>query len=213
MYKEKLNDLKVSLDSLIRIVERVQVEREVKEKEIIHLQMQRDTKKQLKEIYVQVAELFKQLGGQQQETLIKEISRFVNFGLRNVFGNEYTFIADIRVDTSNVTVDFRIKTADVESPLIDAKGGGVVEVVSILLQIFFLIVLKSTLTPVLILDTALIHLSDEYHSKMSRLLSQLCQKFDIQIILFTHSGEYGDCADKLYRFYQIDGRTQVEVSK
>ena len=60
---------------------------------------------------------------------------------------------------------------------------------------------------IIIMDTALVHLSDQYHERMSALLKELSEKLDLQILLMIHSMAFGKYADKLYLFEQEDGKT------
>lgn len=64
-----------------------------------------------------------------------------------------------------------------------------------------------------VLDAALIHLSEKYWRNMSQLLSEICGKSDIQILLMAHAGDYGAYADIQYEFTQREGQTKVRRIK
>lgn len=48
---------------------------------------------------------------------------------------------------------------------------------------------------------------------MSQLLSEICTRTDIQILLLAHAGDYGDYADRLYEFTQVGGKTKARRIK
>jgi hypothetical protein len=208
-----LADLEKRLGQLISVAEREKMRKEVKETEKTKLLLSVDEKKSLSTVLLQVAEFFKTLGGEQEQELLNKLEMFVSYGLSTVFGASYQFVTQLGVEGKDLKVDFFIRTNDLQSDVAGAKGGGVAEVVSILLQLFFVIAMRGVLCPFLLLDTAMVHLSEKYHANMSTLLKELAEKLKIQVVLLAHSGEYGESADRLYRFTQRDGKTIAEVVK
>lgn len=213
MREEILVDLEKRLAQVVSVAEREKMRKEVKETEKVKLLLSVDEKKQLSTTLLQVAEFFKSLGGEQEQELLDKLEVFVSYGLSTVFGASYQFITELGVEGKNLEVDFFIRTDDLQSDVTNAKGGGVAEVVSILLQLFFVIAMRGVLCPFLLLDTAMVHLSEKYHGNMSALLKEVCEQLDIQVVLLAHSGEYGEFADSLYKFTQEDGKTIVEKVK
>ena len=157
-------------------------------------------------------ELFKQIGGENEREILERIQDFISYGLRSVFGSDYQFIVEMRTEGKELKVDFGIRTGDLSTTVVGAKGGGLAECVSILLQIFFVLVDRS-LSRFVVLDAALIHLSEKYCKNMSHLLSEICSKTDIQILLLAHMGDYGEYADTLYEFTQVGGKTKARRIK
>lgn len=171
-----------------------------------------EDKKELTAILLKVAEVFKQLGGDSEAQILEKVQSFVSYGLSAVFGQGYSFVATMGQEGKDIRVDFYIETEGLRSRVLGAKGGGVAEVTSILLQIFFVLVDKK-ISRFLVLDAALIHLSERYWKNMSQLLSEICHQTDIQILLMAHAGDYGEYADTLYRFSQKKGKTIAEKIK
>lgn len=210
---DKFEELLSRLDRLISVVEKEKVRLEIKETEKTNLRLAIKDKKDINVVLVQVTELFKSLGGEQQSELLEKLEKFVSFGLYSVFGQEYNFVTLVGAEGKDLKVDFFIQMRGMNMDVTEAKGGGVAQVVSMLLQLFFVVVLKGTLAPFLLLDTAMVHLSEKYHQNMSALLKELCERMDIQVVLLAHAGDFGAYADALYEFKQRDGKTIAERLK
>lgn len=198
------------LEKLSRIVTQERTKKEVKGEEILKLQLLINEKQADSRVLLQVAEVFKNLGGESQESLMDKLQKFVTFGLQSIFGISYSFVPVVDSGGKDVAVDFYVKTEDVQGRVVDAKGGGVAEVVSMLIQIFFMRVLRDEFSQVLILDTPMTHISNRYREKVSALLKQLSEKLNMQIVLLTNTKEFAEHADMAYEFTQRDGKTQVE---
>lgn len=208
---EELEELEHRLNSICSIITRQQTEKEVNESMMVKLDLSMSEKRESNEVLLKVVELFKSLGGSHEEGLLKKLQTFVNYGLNVVFGGHGKFVPAMSMDGKDVRVDFYIEVDGTLCGVADAKGGGVAEVVSILLQLFFMVAMKGKgLGNIMIMDTALVHLSDQYHEKMSALLKELSEKLDLQIILMIHSMAFGRYADKLYLLEQEDGKTTVQ---
>lgn len=211
-----MSDLVSLTDSLSRLEEWAKEERiklKVREQERVRLELERGEKEQVSKVLLQVGELFKSLGGQTQEDLLRSLGKFISYGLSAVFSEEYVFVPVMGVEGKEIRVDFFIETGDLKCGITNAKGGGVAEVVSILLQVFFLVALKERFAPFLLLDTAMVHISEHYHASVSSLLKELSDKLGIQVVLIANINAYGAYADKVYHFTQEGGKTIVEQEK
>ena len=164
-------------------------------------------------VLLQVVELFKKIGGDGEEELLKKLDKFISYGLSFVFGEAFTFKSMMVTDGKDVRLQFKIVQGDRVVDIEDACGGGLVEVVSLLMQVFFIVMGKGRFAPFLLLDTALIQLSDDYISHMSELLREISYGVGIQIVLLTHARNFGEAADVVYNFTQIEGKTSVERVK
>lgn len=164
-------------------------------------------------VLLQVVELFKKIGGDGEEELLKKLDKFISYGLSFVFGETFTFKSLMNTDGKDVRLEFKIVQGDKTVDIEDACGGGIVEIVSLLMQVFFIVMGKGRFAPFLLLDTALIQLSDSYVLKMSALLHEICHGVGIQVILVTHTNTFGDAADVVYNFTQKEGKTSVERVK
>jgi hypothetical protein len=209
----ELETLKERINHLEELVKREAIKKDVYQTGKLQLELSKKDKEGMTDTLLQVMELFKKLGGTREEELLRKLETFINYGLALVFQDKEQFIASIDSSGKDIRVDFFIKTGEAVCDVTEAKGGGVAEVVSILLQIFFVAVMRGTLAPILIMDTGLVHLSDHYHKAMSMLLRDLCHNLGMQVILLTHAGDYGESADVLYQFTQEEGKTLCRRTK
>lgn len=205
----QVSQLKQRIDSYLSAVQAERIKQSTWETERTKLLLSVGEKRELQGTLVQVVELFKQIGGENEREILERIQDFISYGLRSVFGSDYQFTVEMRTEGKELKVDFGIRTGELRTTVVGAKGGGLAECVSVLLQLFFVLVDKS-LSRFVVLDAALIHLSERYWKNMSQLLSEICTRTDIQILLLAHAEDYGDYADRLYRFTQVGGKTVVE---
>ena len=208
----QLNELKARADGFLSTIRAEQIKKKAWEVERRKLLLDIDDKRDFTGILLQVVELYKELGGENEQQILERVQDFVSYGLSAVFGENYQFITKIRTEGKELKVDFGIRTDGLQTSVVGAKGGGVAEVVSILLQLFFVLVDKS-LSRFVVLDAALIHLSEKYWKNMSQLLAEICAKSDIQVLLLAHAGDYGAYADVLYEFTQREGKTKARRIK
>jgi vacuolar-type H+-ATPase subunit F/Vma7 len=86
----------------------------------------------------------------------------------------------------------------VDTPVLEARGGGMVVVVSFLLQLVFLLKTPG-LRRLMVMDESFAHVSAGYEPRVAEFLREVCDRTGVQVILVTHSDAYTDAADKLYR--------------
>jgi len=201
------------LNALADFVQTESIKQDVWETEKNTLSFNVKDKREFSTVLLSITELFKQLGGESEKQVLQKIQDFVSYGLSLVFGVDYSFVAKLGLEGKDLKVETFVLTKELQSDVVNAKGGGVAEVVSILLQLFFVFASKGTLSQFIVLDASLIHLSERYWKNMSRLLQEISNKLNLQVILLAHAGDYGKCADVLYEFSQEDGQTRVRRVK
>lgn len=141
------------------------------------------------------------------------IESLVTRGLRTIFEQDLSFHIESSVKGKAVNSSFVIRTTlangdKVDTPVLDARGGGLAATVGVLLRIV-LILLDPSQPRLLVLDESFAHVSREYQGPLAEFLADLVQQTGIQIILVTHSDQFTEVADTVYRFSQVDGRTVV----
>ena len=139
------------------------------------------------------------------------IESLVTRGLRTIFEQDLSFHIESSVKGKAVNSSFVIRTTlangdKVDTPVLDARGGGLAATVGVLLRIV-LILLDPSQPRLLVLDESFAHVSREYQGPLAEFLADLVQQTGIQIILVTHSDQFTEVADTVYRFSQVDGRT------
>lgn len=164
------------------------------------------------ELHEQVAGLLNTIGEERQESAQQQVEELVTRALQVVFDEHLSFHMIQSVKANRAEVDFVIRSAYagsvVETPVLDARGGGMAAVVGFVLRLVVLL-----LTPgarrFLALDESFAHVSASYEPRVAEFLREVADKAGVQILLVTHSPSYSDLADARYRFTLVDGVTEV----
>jgi DNA repair exonuclease SbcCD ATPase subunit len=93
----------------------------------------------------------------------------------------------------------------------DARGGGVVDVISLALRAALLHANKPRLDGPIILDEPAKHVSDEYSRQVAEFLKQLSTAFGRQIIMVTHNQHLANTGDCSYIVEMRSGKSYVRV--
>lgn len=141
-----------------------------------------------------------------------QIESLVTLGLTAVFGPGLSFhlVGGVRAKTPVVDFVVRSHAGDqlVDTPVMDARGGGLAATVGFLLRLVVLL-LSTPRDSVLLLDETFAHVSAEYEPALAGFIRELVDRTGVQIILVTHSDAYSEVADAKYRFTLRDGRTMA----
>jgi DNA repair exonuclease SbcCD ATPase subunit len=150
---------------------------------------------------------------ERQEKVQRRIEELVTHGVQTIFGDDMTFhvISEQKANRSEVTFSLRSTMGDqvVETPILDARGGGVAAVVGFLLRL--IVTLLREERPLLVLDETFAQLSAEYEPRLAEFLRELVDQTGVQIVMVTHSEAFSEHADKVYRFGQKKGVTTVAL--
>jgi DNA repair exonuclease SbcCD ATPase subunit len=154
------------------------------------------------ELHERVNVLLTSLGEAEQEYAQRQIEELVTRGLQVVFDESLRFRVVQSVKASQANVDFMVVSSvggqEIETPVMDARGGGLAAVVGFLLRLVILLRTPGA-RPVLALDEPFAHVSEEYEPRLAEFLREVADKAGVQIYLVTHSRAYDDVADRRYR--------------
>jgi DNA repair exonuclease SbcCD ATPase subunit len=165
------------------------------------------------ELHDRVLGLLTKVGEERQTHAQEAVEGLVTRGLQTIFDESLTFHVVQSIRAGQAQVEFVIRSAHgdqvVETPVMDARGGGMAAVVGLLLRLVVLL-----LTPgarrVLFLDETFGMVSREYETRVAEFLREVCDKAAVQVILVTHSDAFDDFADARYRLsLGVDGATVV----
>lgn len=153
-----------------------------------------------------------QVGEERQQHAQAQVEGLVTQGLQAIFGESLSFHLVQSVRGGQAQVDFMLRSRlgdkKVETPVMDARGGGMAAVVGFLLRLVVLL-----LTPgarcVLFLDESFAHVSAEYRPALGQFLREVCDRAGVQIVMVTHDPEYAEQADTVYRFSLKEGMTEA----
>lgn len=162
--------------------------------------------------YDKVTGLLNSLAEDQQLTAQRNIEELVTRGLQTIFDASLSFHILQSTKGKNASVEFVVRTQllngqAVDTPVLDARGGGLAATIGFLLRVVVMLLRKQE--NILVLDETFAMVSDEYLPALGEFLRQLVDKTNLQILMVTHQPLFADYADKVYRFSQTDGRTRV----
>lgn len=133
------------------------------------------------------------------EENLKSIDKLVTEGLRQVFHDQMdiTFRSELVERNNQLQISFRTEQGPAVGTAMDSFGASVTVVESLLLRI--IVILKTGLAPVLMLDESLAQVSDDYIEPLGRLIQSLCKDLGLTILLVTHQHEFQETADVVYK--------------
>lgn len=148
---------------------------------------------------------------ERQMKVQKRIEALVTYGLQTIFDESITFHVNSEQKSNRTEVSFSLRSMMgeevVETPILDARGGGVAAVIGFLLRLIVKLLREER--PLLVLDETFAQLSAEYEPRLAEFLRELVDRTGVQIVMVTHSTAFTDSADVVYRFGQKDGKTVV----
>lgn len=165
------------------------------------------------ELHEKVTGVLTRIGEERQENVQRQVEDLVTRALQVVFGENLSFHLVQQVKANRSEVEFILRsqygTRTIDTPVMDARGGGMAAVVGFALRLVVLL-----LTPgarrFLALDESFAHVSASYEPRVAEFLRGVADKAHVQLLLITHSNAYSDLADRKYRLVLgPDGTTQV----
>jgi DNA repair exonuclease SbcCD ATPase subunit len=175
------------------------------------------------ERHERTAKLFTTIGETRQELARQQIEGLVTRGLQTIFDEDLSFHLVPSVRGNNAQVDFMIRSVhdvppdperqtygpvQVDTPVLEARGGGMAVVVAFMLRLVVLLLTPGT-RKVLFLDESFAHVSRGYEPRVAEFLRMVSENAGVQIVLITHSDAFSDLADALYRLELEGGVTVV----
>jgi DNA repair exonuclease SbcCD ATPase subunit len=138
-----------------------------------------------------------------REQLKARIEETVTAALQAVFGDDLQFRVIIKEYRDQAAAEWQVvsKYGDVEvaaNPQ-DARGGGIVDIVSLALRLAMLELARPKVMGPVVLDEPGKMVSKEYAGNMGYFLKQYAMKTGRQVILVSHNEELIAAADKTYR--------------
>lgn len=161
------------------------------------------------DITVKARLLLEQYSEVEQQQLKDKIEALVTRGLQVIFGDSYSFKIEMRVLRKQAGMEFTIVKDLVEREPLDSHGGGLVNVIALVLRLTIL-ALTPGVARVAVLDEPFAQLSQEYIEPMGRFIREVVDATGIQLIIVSHEAEITEVADQAYRLFDKDGVTQIE---
>lgn len=161
-----------------------------------------------------VTVLLNSLGEDRQLKAQHTIEELVTRGLQTIFDETLSFHIVQSVKGKSAIVEFLVRTtlagSVIETPVMEARGGGLAATIGFLLRLVVMLLSKGTKSEnILVLDETFAHVSQEYLGPLGEFLREVVDKTGVQIVMVTHQNEFAEYADKVYRFTTAEGKTQV----
>lgn len=159
------------------------------------------------------------IGEERQQRAQETIEQLVTHGLRTIFDSALSFhiVQDVKrnqVDASFIVRSTLVDGSVIDTPVMDARGGGVAATIGFLIRLVVMLLGKDRQRMLLVLDETFAHLSAEFEPRLAEFIAEVVERTPVQIIMVTHSDAYTDSAQAVYRFsLDEQERTQVEKLK
>lgn len=168
-------------------------------------------------ILEQVTVLLNSIGEDRQLKAQQDIEELVSRGLQSIFDDTLSFhiVQTVRGKTANVEFVVRTTLPDavVDTPVMDARGGGVAATIGFLLRVVVMLLKGGSRSEnILVLDETFAMVSAEYLPALGEFLREIVENTGIQIVMVTHQDQFMEYADKVYRFSMSDGKTKAVES-
>lgn len=135
---------------------------------------------------------------ERQAQVLETIQTIASTGLTQVFDEPMELKLVQVARARRIEMDVKIKTGELETSVMDARGGGLAAVTGFLIRAAVLL-FKPDARKFMWLDEVFAQLSEEYVPRMAEFIRDLCERTGLQIVLTTHQPEFADAAHKVYR--------------
>lgn len=132
------------------------------------------------------------------------VEDLVSYGLNAIFGEDQPF--RITLETKQKSVYAYLGLGEEKQDLIRSKGGGYIDLISVLTVLTLLLKEKPGLQRFIVLDESFSEIGREHLDKVGEFLRFLVTKLDLTILLVTHQVELLEFADKVYRVDKKPGQ-------
>ncbi len=168
------------------------------------------------DVWRQVQMLFTKVSEYARQQLKSRIEETVTAALQAVFADDgLRFEIEIRELAGKPAAEWRVVSRYVDTELStdpeDARGGGIVDVVSLALRLALMELSRPKPGGPLLLDEVGKHVSGEYAPNVAFFLKEYARKTGRQVILVTHQAALAEVADKSYRVNKAADSGQSEV--
>lgn len=140
-----------------------------------------------------------------------KLESLANSGLSCIFTDKDVKFKIIPNQTKKILYyDLYITTDGNLTPLDDAKGGGILDIITMALRISFVRMLNAQLRQTILFDEPFKNLDKVRSIVAVEWLTQISKEFNMQFIIVTHKESIMEKADKVIRFINVDGVTIIE---
>lgn len=185
--------------------ERLAAERRAVEEKLAEVQAKEAVLTQAREVFQLAAETAREQAKQ-------SVERVVTWALQAVFGPEISFAVLIEPRRDQPEANFAVVstyggTTPVRTEPMEARGGGIVDVISLALRSVLLE--RTRMGGPLVLDEPGKHVSEEYSRALGEFIRAISEDTGRQVILVTHNSELAETAEVVYRVEIKNGESYL----
>lgn len=170
-----------------------------------NLQLEKVSKKL--DLLIPAIEVIKQVSENFSKESLEQLQITLSDTLKVIFNRDYNLKISIEEKYNKRNVVFTITNdMGIECNLLNI-GGGLVSVISFLVQLYFINLMK--LRPILFLDESFVFLAEEFISNLISMIKELCNN-GWTIILITHRSDIADAADNIIYLKKSDGELKID---
>jgi DNA repair ATPase RecN len=163
----------------------------------------------------QVRILLNQAAEQAREQAKKQIEMVVTNALQSIFSADLRFSIEMAESRGRVEAEFYVTSTyggaeQVRNRPQEARGGGVVDVISLALRIVLMELTSPKFAGPIILDEPAKHVSDEFSLHVAEFLRSVSESFGRQVLMVTHNEALAESANMAYRIEIKEGRSVVK---
>lgn len=165
------------------------------------------------DLYARTAALLTRIGEEAQENAREMFENLATRALQGIFGSELEFRLVPGESGGQVTLEPVIRSRHggeaVDTPVLDAQGGGIAVVVGFVLQLV-MVMLTPGARKVLFLDETFAFVSVAFRQRLAEFLREVADRTGVQVVMITHDEVYAEYADARVRLaLGPDGVTRV----
>ncbi len=172
----------------------------------IQLVKQKDRLKDLEEVQVILQNVVKLT----QEEIQYHITEIVNLALETIFPDPYEFIVRFEMKRSQTEATFILCRDGIETDPMTAAGGGVIDVLAFALRVSLWALGSPKTRNTLVLDEPFRFVSRDLKDNVSKMLHEVSDRLELQMIIVTHEQSLIEHADKVFRVSIKKGISSIE---
>lgn len=196
-----------------QVLEQRRGRREQLQEQLARLRKSLAERQRDRQLYGQVAALLRTVAEHARRDAREQVEMLVTDALRYVFGPHLEFQVVTQERAGRSEAEFYVVssygTHRVQTRPQDARGGGVVDVVSLALRAALLLLARPPLAGPMVLDEPAKHVSEEYIARVASFLKETSSSFGRQVIMVTHNQHLAQTGDKAYLVEMKEGVSRV----
>ena len=208
-YPEELETLKERFDNMQKAYQRQKGRQDVLLDKLQRLESELDGAEKGLEILENVKHLFLQVSENAREQSRKRIETIVTHCLQFIFGPEFGFEIEMGVLRGRAEAEFFVTSIlngeKIRTRPQEARGGGIVDIISLALRIAMLQCLDRENEGPVFLDEPAKHVSEDYIVQVGEFLKEAGLTFERQILMVTHNRHLTEISDLGIRIEMRDG--------